>query len=274
MHMINYTFTPANDIPSAFNKLYEILTLLRTPEGCPFDRKQTTKTALQSMIDEAYEYLDGVNKGDIASQREEIGDILINAFMILEIHAEQKDFYPVEALNEVCEKLVRRHVHVFGGIKVNNEEEAISVWNQVKKDVEGKNKDAKMVFEHIPSSLPPLERNYEIQKKLAKYGFEWPDVKGVIAKVHEELQEVEDAIAEENQDHIEEELGDLLAVVVNLCRWMKIRPNTAMERANRKISARFTALFTLCQERGIPMDVEHADIMNEIWDEVKSTERG
>lgn len=271
--MIKYTFTPAEDIPSAFNKLYEILSLLRSPDGCPFDRKQTTKTALQSMMDEAYEYLDGVNKNNIPSQREEIGDILINAFMVLEIHAEQKDFTPVEALNEVCEKLVRRHVHVFGDVKANNEEEAISAWNQVKKDVEGKNKDAKMVFEHIPSSLPPLEKNYEIQKKLAKYGFEWPDIHGVISKVHEELQEVEDAIAEANQDHIEEELGDLLAVVVNLCRWVKVRPNAAMERANRKISSRFTSLFAICQERGIPMDIEHADEMNNIWDEVKSAER-
>jgi len=272
--MIKYDFKLAQDIPSAFSNLFEIVSLLRSPEGCPYDRTQTPKSSLVNLIDEAYEYLDGVNKGDVSLQKEEIGDILLNAFMILEIHTEQKDFTPVEALNEVCEKLIRRHAHVFGDVEAQSADAAIEAWNKIKEDVEGKNKDAKMIFEHIPSSLPPLEKSYEIQKKLGKFGFEWQDIEGVIGKVHEELTEVEEAISEGDQDHIEDELGDLFTTIVNLCRWLKVRPNAAMERANRKISSRFTALFSLCKERGIPLDAKHAKEMNEVWDEVKLAERG
>ncbi len=271
--MIKYELKKAENLEQGCRNLYEIVTLLRSEEGCPWDRKQTNKSATESLIDEAYEYLDGAIKNDKASMREEIGDIMINLFLNLYINEENGDFKPEEALNEVCEKLLRRHPHVFGEKKVENDKEALSLWNSVKENVEGKKDKSDDFFSHIPSSIPPLEESYEIQKKLRKVGFDWPDITGVIDKVKEELSEVEEAIRENDIDHTEEEIGDLLFSIVNLARYLKIRPNTAMHRANDKVKSRFQKLFNICAEKGIPLDKDHIKEMNDVWDEIKKEEK-
>lgn len=258
-----------NDFRSAVDRLYTIITVLRAPGGCPWDRKQTNKTTTESMIDESYEYLDGVLKRNIASEREEIGDVMINVFMNLRIHEEAEEFTPVEAINEVCDKLIRRHPHVFGDEKAENPDEVLSLWNSVKENIEGHKDKSSDFFSHIPSSLPPLEKAYEIQKKLKKVGFDWDDTDGVIQKIEEELHEVKDAIARGNQDETELEIGDLIFSVVNLARFLRIRPNTALFRTNEKVIKRFQRLFDIASDRGIPLDKDHVDKMNEIWEEVK-----
>ena len=262
-----------DSLPAAIDRLYTILTILRAPGGCPWDRVQTNKTTTQSLIDESYEYLDGVLKEDIPSEREEIGDVMINVFMNLRIHEEHEDFLPQDALNEVCDKLIRRHPHVFGEAHAESAGAVLSLWNSVKENIEGHKDKAESFFSHIPSSLPPLEASYEIQKKLKKVGFDWPDAAGVIVKVEEELEEVNQAIAEDDEDHLEMELGDLLFSVVNLCRFMKVRPNVALHRCNEKVKARFQRLFDMASERGIPVDKEHVEEMNELWEEAKKEER-
>lgn len=268
--MIDYDFKPADNLKDSLDNLYTIITLLRSPEGCPWDRIQTNKTATQSLIDETYEYLDGVIKEDAASCREEIGDIMINIFMNFYIHEENKDFMPHEAINDVCEKLVRRHPHVFSDTATaSSGEEVLKVWNSVKENVEGKKTDSQSILGHIPTSLPPLERSYEIQKKLAKVGFDWADYQGVIDKIKEEIAEVEEAIHDGNQENIELEIGDLLFSVVNLSRFLKVRPNVALYRCNEKIVNRFQKLFDLAQERSIPLDKDHVIEMNDLWDEIK-----
>ncbi len=270
--MIHYDFKKATTLPEGVDNLYSIITMLRSPEGCPWDKVQTNKSATESLIDETYEYLDGVIKKDIASEREEIGDIMINVFMNLYIHEENNDFKPVDALNEVCEKLIRRHPHVFSNKKAENSDEVLSLWNSVKENVEGKKIDSKTIFGHIPTSLPPLESSYEIQKKLKKVGFDWQDVSGIYDKIEEEMQEVKDAIKSGSQDEIESEIGDLLFSVVNLSRFLRIRPNIALHRTNEKVKKRFTKLFELAEERGIAVSSEHVKEMNEIWDEIKGKE--
>lgn len=272
MTMINYELKKAETLSAGVDNLYTIITLLRSPDGCPWDKTQTNKSTTQSLIDEAYEYLDGVINNDIASEREEIGDVLINVFMNLYIHDENKDFKPVDALNEVCEKLIRRHPHVFADKKVSSNDEALSLWNSVKENVEGKKVDSGYIFSHIPHSLPPLEESYEIQKKLAKVGFDWSDVSGIYDKINEELDEVKDAVEEGNKDDIELEIGDLLFSVVNLARFLKVRPNIAIHRTNEKVKSRFLKLFALAEERNIPLDKYHVDEMNMLWDEIKSNE--
>lgn len=268
----NY-FSQAPDFTSSIDRLYTIISILRAPGGCPWDRQQTNKSTTISLIDESYEYLDGVIKNDIASEREEIGDVMINVFMNLVIHQEKKDFKPEEAVNEVCDKLIRRHPHVFGDKKADNASEVLSLWNSVKENIEGHKDKAESFFSHIPSSLPPLEESYEIQKKLKKVGFDWADASGVISKIEEELEEVNEAVADEDIDHLEMELGDLLFAVINLCRFMKIRPNVALRRCNEKVKTRFQKLFLMASERGIPIDKDHVDEMNLLWEEAKKTEK-
>ena len=271
--MIHIDYKDANNLSDALDNLYRIIILLRSPEGCPWDRIQTNKTATQSLIDESYEYLDGVIKGDITSEREEIGDVMINVFMNLRLHEEQNDFQPYEAINEVCQKLIRRHPHVFGDAHAETAEGVLTLWNSVKENVEGHKEKSEDFFEHIPSSLPPLETSYEIQKKLKKVGFDWNEIDGVFDKVQEEFNEVKEAVKENHQDHIEEEIGDLLFTVVNLARFLKVRPNVALFRCNEKVKSRFQILFNKAKEKGIPLDKDHVDEMNELWDEIKSEEK-
>ena len=271
--MIQLNYTPADNLDSALDNLYMIITLLRSPEGCPWDRIQTNQTATESLIDESYEYLDGVLKKDNASCREEIGDVMINVFMNLRLHEEQGDFKPYEAINDVCEKLIRRHPHVFGDAHVDTAGEVLTLWNSVKENVEGHKDRSEDFFSHIPSSLPPLMSAYEIQKKLKKVGFDWDNVSLVIDKVKEELTEVEIAVGEGDRNHIKEEIGDLLFSVVNLSRFLKVRPNTALYRCNDKIKSRFQKLFNLASQEGIPLDKDHVKEMNALWDRIKEDEK-
>lgn len=271
--MIEYELKKAESLEEGCKNLYEIIKLLRSPEGCPWDRVQTNKSATESMIDEAYEYLDGAIRNDVSSMREEIGDVLINAFMNLYINEEHGDFKAEDALNEVCEKLIRRHPHVFSNMHAETEAEGLSLWNSIKENVEGHKEKSEDFFSHIPASIPPLEEAYEIQKKLRKVGFDWENTEGVISKIKEELNEVEEAIREDDRDHTEEEIGDLLFSVVNLARYLSLRPNTAMMRANRKVRARFQKLFDLARIRDIPIDKNHVDQMNDLWEEIKAKEK-
>lgn len=271
--MISYQFKKANNLPEAVDNLYTIITLLRSPEGCPWDRVQTNKSATEALIDESYEYLDGVIKEDIDSEREEIGDVMINVFMNLYIHDEKKEFKPEDAINEVCEKLIRRHPHVFtNNVSVSDSSEVLKVWNDIKEKVEGKKYEKEDIFTHIPSTLPPLETSYEIQKKLAKVGFDWEDVSGIFDKIDEELSEVKEAFEKGDKSEIELEIGDLLFSVVNLARFLKIRPNVSLHRTNEKVKTRFLRLFAIAKERNIPIDKDHVKEMNELWEEAKKEE--
>ena len=270
--MIDYHFKAAKDAGTALSQLYEIISMLRSPDGCPYDRAQTEKSSAGNLIDEVYEYLDGVNKDDMASCREEIGDVLLNVISILQIHQDKKDFSCVDAVNEVCEKLIRRHPHVFSDKSVESVEEGLSLWNSVKEEEKGHRSSIEEVIGHIPSGMPPLEKSFEIQKKLGRMGFEWNNIDEVIDKVYEELDEVKDAIHEGSQEHIEDELGDVFLTIVNLARWLRVRPDQALARANRKITSRFARLSQLASERGIAVDHEHMEELDRLWEEVKEGE--
>lgn len=267
--MVNYNFNKATNTKDAFQNLYDIVTILRSENGCPYDKALHTKDSLASLLDEAYEYLEGANNNDVSSCREEIGDVFINAMMILRIHEEQNDFAPYDAINDVCEKLIRRHPHVFSDVVVHNMEEGLKSYYSVKENIEKKAADPISKLDHIPHSLPPLERSYEIQKKLSKVGFDWPNVDGVIDKVYEELDEVILALKHKDNDNLEEEIGDLFSAVINLARFVHVNPAFAIARANEKITNRFKAVFQLAKERGITIDKDHVDEMNLLWDEVK-----
>ncbi|MFA5446952.1 MAG: nucleoside triphosphate pyrophosphohydrolase [Sphaerochaeta sp.] len=257
-------------VSEALMQLYEIVTLLRGDGGCPWDREQTPKETALNLIEESYEFLDATEDADI---KEELGDVLLNAMMLLEMHQENESIDGISALNGVCEKLIRRHPHVFGDIEVQDSAEVLDVWNAIKVEVEGKSDSAEDLFNRIPGSMGPLEQAYKIQKKLAKVGFDWPAVDGVVEKVLEELDEVREAYSDNGSgEDLELEIGDLLFAVVNLSRFLGYDPSYALHRANQKVKKRFNGVYTMSQERSIPLNPDHLDEMEALWQEMKERE--
>ena len=273
--MIAYNFEKKQTLPEALMELFHIVSLLRSPEGCPWDRKQDTKSIATNIQDETWEYIDAVQKKDLEGEKEELGDIMLNVMMLMEMHDEKPDFNIVDSINGVCEKLIRRHPHVFTkNSHADTPEEVLDQWNKIKETVEGRKPDADNFFSKVPDSLPPLERTKEISKKAAKVGFDWPDKQGVIDKVCEELDEVieADTALDRIQDEVELEVGDLLFAVINYARHLGINPSTALFRANRKFEHRFNEVEKLSLARKIPLDKDHVRELNQLWDEVKQKE--
>src|SRR6056297_1202404 len=212
-------------LSSAWIDFYRIIKTLRSPDGCPWDRKQTAKSLAPNLIEESYELVEAIDNDDLENMREEIGDIFLVAGMIAHINAESNKFTLVDVISEVSEKLVRRHPHVFGDVKKENPDEVIELWNHIKKNVEKDGSEFESINDTIPRSLPPLERAFKIQKKVAKVGFDWDNLQSVKDKASEELAELDvcihnlsespqdktkagNAEPKELQNDIEEEIGD------------------------------------------------------------------
>ncbi|PKL12150.1 MAG: nucleoside triphosphate pyrophosphohydrolase [Spirochaetae bacterium HGW-Spirochaetae-8] len=270
--MIAYEHQDAKTFEESISKLYQILTMLRSPEGCPWDREQKPSDISKALLDETYEYIDALRNNDTKHCQEEIGDVLLNAFMILRMHEESSDFAPIEALNTVCAKLVRRHPHVFASASADDSTQVLDLWNSIKENVEGKKRDSENFFSRMPKSLPQLEEACEIQKAMRKVGFDWPDITGVMEKVDEERHELWEAIGQLDTDkaHVEEELGDLLFAIVNLARYLKISPSVALHRANHKIMDRFNKLASMGAQEGIELKADNVEAMNELWNRIKN----
>ena len=273
--MIDFTYEKKTTLQDALMQLFAIVTLLRSEQGCPWDREQSPKQVSTHLIDETYEYLDAVLSEDKEGQSEELGDVLLNAMMLLEMHQETDPAAGIEALNLVCEKLIRRHPHVFSDQKVANSSEVIDIWNAIKVDVEGKTHQKDDFFSRVPPSLPPWELANEIQKKIRKAGFDWPDAQGVFDKVQEELAEVVEAYRNprDEREDLEMELGDLLFSAVNLCRFLGFNPSLALHRSNQKMRSRFNALYQRAQAEGVQLNQENLAEMDRLWEEIKAERR-
>jgi len=269
--MITFVYEEKHSVSDALMQLFDILTILRGEGGCPWDREQRPKDVVLNLIEESYEFLDAVEQRDII---EELGDVLLNALMLLEMHQEQDRNDGIAALNGVCEKLIRRHPHVFSTVSVANSGEVLDVWNAIKVEVEGKRDATDDFFSRLPSSMGPLEQANKIQKKIGKVGFDWPAVEGVVKKVQEELGEVVDAMqGNDVSEDVEMEIGDLLFAVVNLSRYLGIDPSYALHRSNEKMKRRFNGLYALSKERSIALDSSHIEEMEALWQEIKRHER-
>ncbi len=191
--MIDFTYEKKTTIPEALMQLFTIVRLLRSDQGCPWDREQGPTQVSTHLIDETYEYLDAVLCEDKEGQSEELGDVMLNAMMLLEMHQETDGGASIDALNLVCEKLIRRHPHVFSDQHVANSSEVIDVWNAIKVNVEGKTHQKDDFFSRVPASLPRWKWPMRFRRKIRKVGFDWPESQGVFDKVQEELAEVKTA---------------------------------------------------------------------------------
>lgn len=271
--------TSANDFTTpalAFERLYKIVQKLRSPEGCPWDRKQTPLTMRQPLIEETFEAVDAISAGDANHTKEELGDVFLNASMIASIHEENDDFTIVQVMNDVCDKIIRRHPHVWKnseGISSlvegsqNNADKVLEQWEQIKQKVEGRKK--KSSLDEVSYGLPPLLRAYKIQKKAAKKGFDWKDAEGPWSKIQEEIAELKEASLTKTKDEIEKELGDVLFSVVNLARHLDVDPNLALASTNQKFMKRFAYVEEKMELSGEQMNPENLEIMDKFWDESK-----
>ncbi|MBP1839628.1 nucleoside triphosphate pyrophosphohydrolase [Formosa algae] len=219
----------------AFDRLLTIMDELR--EQCPWDKKQTMETLRHLTIEETYELGDAILDNDLQEIKKELGDVLLHIVFYSKIGSETKDFDIADVCNGICEKLISRHPHIYGDVKVENEEDVKRNWEKLKLK-EGN----KSVLQGVPNSLPALVKASRIQEKVAGVGFDWEEPQQVWEKVEEELQEFKDEVAVGNQDAMEDEFGDVLFSMVNYARFLNINPENALERTNKKFKKRFEYL--------------------------------
>jgi len=263
-------------VSESFKKLYDTVAKLRSPEGCPWDIEQTPATLRGALIEETYECIEAIDENNAGHVAEELGDLFLLATMLSYMYEEKKEFTVSDVLLQITEKLIRRHPHVFAGVKVKDSAEVLDNWAAIKVQQEGR-KPKDSLLDEVSSGLPPMDRAFKLQKKAAKAGFDWPDMDGVIGKIKEELEEVREVIDENEKGdchllgshRLEGELGDLLFSVINLCRFLKVEPSVALRRTNSKFVERFRHVEEKMNETGQEMTKENLQIMDKFWNEAK-----
>ena len=274
-----------SDMPTyTLPDLLDIMAKLRAPDGCPWDRKQTHQSLLNYLIEESYEYIDAVEAGDRANMREELGDVLLQVVFHAQLARETGDFDFAAVVQGISDKLVRRHPHVFGDLKLDGAEAVEVKWAELKqaeKDAaKGGGADAgnpappASALAGLPRHLPALLKAEKLQKKASAQGFDWPDFTGPAAKIREELEELrlEAEVPSPDPDRLEDEFGDLLFAAVNLGRFFKLDPERALARANRKFTDRYRKMETMARAEGKEFAGLSLDEKESYWVRVKRGE--
>ncbi|TVZ09531.1 XTP/dITP diphosphohydrolase [Cellulophaga sp. RHA_52] len=246
----------------AIDRLLTIMEELR--EQCPWDKKQTLQTLRHLTIEETYELGDAILDNNLEEVKKELGDLLLHIVFYAKIGSETDDFDIADVANEICEKLIHRHPHIYGDVKVEDEEEVKRNWEKLKLK-EGK----KSVLEGVPKSLPALVKASRIQDKVAGVGFDWEEPQQVFEKVQEELAELQEEVNDANQDKIEAEFGDVLFSMINYARFLKVNPEDALERTNKKFIKRFQYLETKAKEMGKSLQDMTLAEMDVFWNQAK-----
>ena len=247
----------------AFDRLLTIMDELRAQ--CPWDKKQTMQTLRHLTIEETYELGDAILDNDLQEIKGELGDLLLHIVFYAKIGSETKDFDIADVTNAICEKLINRHPHIYGNVKVKDEDEVKQNWENLKLK-EGK----KSVLEGVPKSLPALVKASRIQDKVAGVGFDWEKPNQVWEKVEEELKEFKYEVKKGNQDAIENEFGDVLFSMINYARFLKINPENALEKTNKKFSKRFQYLEEKAKTLNKPLKDMTLTEMDVFWEEAKT----
>jgi MazG family protein len=246
----------------AFERLVNIMNDLR--EKCPWDKKQTIQSLRQMTLEETYELTDAITEEDWKGIKEELGDLLLHLVFYAKIGTEQNHFSIEDVIHGICEKLITRHPHIYGDVKVENEEDVKRNWEKLKMK-EGKSS----VLAGVPKTLPALVKAMRLQEKAKQVGFEWETKEQVWEKVKEEEAELNEAIAEGTQSQVEEEFGDLLFSLVNFARFLNVDAENALEVTNKKFIKRFTQMEAKAQEGGKPLAQMTLEEMDAIWDQIK-----
>lgn len=248
-------------------RLRAIMHRLRAPGGCPWDAEQTHESLVPNLIEEAYETVDTIQRGDHEHLKEELGDLLLQVVFHSELAEESGRFTLDDVARGISEKLVRRHPHVFGASDAATTDAVLQQWDEIKRSEKG---DGEKAYLHgVGKGLPGLLRAFKLQKKAAKVGFDWPDENGVVAKIQEEFTELKDALAEGQPASIAEEMGDLMFAVINLARFRKLDPEVVMAAANSKFESRFGEMELILSSKGLTLADATASEMDEAWETAK-----
>jgi MazG family protein len=253
-------------------ELRAILKKLRAPGGCPWDQKQTLDTLKPNLIEESYELIDAIEAADYSKIREELGDVLLQVVFQSQICEEEGRFDLDDVIKEVSEKLVRRHPHVFGDAVADDAEQVLKNWDAIKRTEKGADTPSS-ILEGVPRHLPALQKAHQVQKRAARAGFDWPGLTGVMAKLDEEIAEVKEAIAEQDEAKIMDEMGDVLFSAVNVSRFLGHNPEEVLNQNIAKFTRRFQALEDIVHETGREFGKLSLDDMGLIWQQVKSEEK-
>lgn len=248
-------------------RLRAIMHRLRAPGGCPWDAEQTHASLVTNLIEEAYETVDAIQRCDLPHLQEELGDLLLQVIFHAEMAQEAGNFDLDDVAKGICDKLVRRHPHVFGESVAGDPDAVLKQWDEIKRAEKGDQNEP--YLHRTGSGLPALLRASKLQKKAAKVGFDWPTQSGVLAKIREEVLEVEAAVDAQDMAAIDEELGDLLFSVVNLARFRNMDPEVLMAAANNKFENRFNAMEARLRAAGKTLQQATADEMDDAWEAVK-----
>jgi tetrapyrrole methylase family protein/MazG family protein len=265
---LSSVYIAALPAPGSFSSYQDVMARLRAPDGCPWDREQTHESLRGSLLEETYEVLEALDSGDMHALCEELGDLLLQVLFHAQIATENGDFHLVDSMAYAIQKLVRRHPHVFAGVQAEDAQAVLLNWEQIKRQERGEQNGAfTSMLASISAALPALAQAEAIQHRVARVGFDWPTVDGVVAKLKEEMDEFSDAPEGPARAA---ELGDLLFTLVNLARWHDIDPESALREANLRFRRRFGRMEAQAHRQGMPLEQMSPAELDQLWEQAKA----
>jgi len=264
---------PVEDLDgSPWERFESIIKRLRGPDGCPWDKKQTYQSLTPFVLEEAYEVVQAASENDGDKIREELGDLMLQIGLYSAIAEENQHFTLADVINGISDKLVRRHPHVFGDRKADTPEQVEKLWAEIKSNERGKRLQRSSLMDQVDKGLPALMRAQQQQEVAAQVGFDWPDVQGVVEKLHEEISELKEAWDKNDQAQVESEIGDLLFACVNLARWLGVDAEVALTRTIDKFSKRFRLMEAYLKQDNLTIREVGLDTLDELWEKAKDGE--
>jgi len=257
------------EVGEAFEKLVGIMSRLRSPEGCPWDREQTHESLKKYMLEETYEVLEAIDQGDADELKSELGDLLLQILFHAQLASEQGMFTIKDVIECISAKLIHRHPHVFGEASVASAEEVLHRWERIKAEEPGY-ESRTSILDGIPRALPALARAMDVSKRAAGAGFEWSDIQAVLDKVQEEVAELRRELDAGDRERISQEIGDLLFTVVNVARWAKVDAEDALRKMIDRFCSRFRQIEETARTSGRSLEDMSIQEMDAIWDRAKS----
>ncbi len=253
-----------------FQELLKIMEALRSEKGCPWDKEQTRESLKPFIVEEAYELIEAIDENDPEKIKEELGDLLFQIVFQCQIAKENNEFKISDVIEKISKKMIARHPHVFGKADYKTTDEVLAQWEEQKR-LEGKLRES--IFEGVPKTLPSLLRAHRLQNRAARVGFDWEKVEDVLKKLDEELKEFKEALETKKQDKIEDELGDIFFMLVNISRFIGVNPEDALRKTISKFIHRFRYIEMNVAEQGKRLSDMTLNEMDRLWDEAKGKEK-